>query len=778
MLACLVAAVVYTPTMPQAQAADIGYVEDFALAKDRATALKQLIPGTEDYYYYHALHALNTGKFDAAVANFKPWIERHGHTARVVEIQVRHALLTYEKNPQASLAFLKNHLGLLYNHQREVVGAIPQLPTVLDQNLISRATLKTYSQRWANLHNYEDSALDWLAADNLDWQRRRHLLQRLQRPDITNLPELIHADMNAEHPSPFGTFAVHRMLTIPQLEALKKLRPALANDHNFVMTYVSKLCPGADSDWKRDRAIARDYLGRLEKFALALPPVHNALKAHVLFHRLALDRADGIYDKERFIAYLQLPRFQPYMAREWNSRRESQQFPANLTVDFSPHTLLAAPKADEELVRSYLQHFLTAAAKTDDFEPYIDSTWLTRLHAETMVENGVGDPETWASKLPPDQFARLKDRVDIDFAYTNTTDFGTDEPVKLELFIKNAPTLLVKVFEVNTKNFYRAQLKEVDTDVNLDGLVANLEQWHHFEEPPLRRIGKTFEFPQLKKPGVYVIDFIGSGKSSRALVRKGRLKPLVATGTAGQTITVVDEANQPVADATVWMAGVEYSCDKFGKAIVPFTAQPGRRPIVISRGDFSCFDTIDHQPENYRFTAGIHVDRESLLTQRPTQLIVRPALFLNGLPVSVKVLEEVRLHIASVDQNGIASTSEVPDFKLFEDRESTYEFRTPGRLHKLGITLTAKVKSLSTGQQIDLMASERFGLNEVERTDKIEDLHLAKFGPHFAIELLGRSGEFKQDRPVQVAFKHRDFKELVHATLKTDALGRVVLGPL
>ena len=37
-------------------AAEIGYIEDFALAKDRAEALKQLIPGTEDYYYYHCLH--------------------------------------------------------------------------------------------------------------------------------------------------------------------------------------------------------------------------------------------------------------------------------------------------------------------------------------------------------------------------------------------------------------------------------------------------------------------------------------------------------------------------------------------------------------------------------------------------------------------------------------------------------------------------------------------------------------------------------------------------
>ena len=42
--------------------------------------------------------------------------------------------------------------------------------------------------------------------------------------------------------------------------------------------------------------------------------------------------------------------------------------------------------------------------------------------------------------------------------------------------------------------------------------------------------------------------------------------------------------------------------------------------------------------------------------------------------------------------------------------------------------------------------------------------------------MLGRTGEAKPDRPVQLALKHRDFKEPVHVTLKTDARGRVVLG--
>ena len=777
LVAALAAVLYLTPV--STRAADIGYVEDFALAKNRSEALKQLIPGTEDYYYYHALHALNNGNHDAALSNFKPWIERHGHTGRVTEIQVRHALLTYQKDPKKSLDFLTNHLNLNFNHQREVIGAIPQLPTVLDQNLISRERLKGSSlTRWGNLDNFEDGALDWLAAENLDWPRRRHLIQRMQRPDFPNLPKLIHDDLNSEHASPFGTFGVHMMLTQAQLDELLKLRPGLINDGNFVRAYVSKLCPGADSDWKRDRVIAKEYLEKLEKFASTLPPVHNALKAHVLFHRLSLDRAEGTYDKPRFISYLQLPRQQPYMNADWSRRRESQDFPAQLNIDFTNFTLMPAPKADEELVRSYLKHFLVEAKDFREYAEYLDNTWLTHLFAETKAENGIGDPETWASQLPPALFAQLKDRIDIDFAHTNKTDFAANEPVKLELFVKNAPTLLVKVFEVNTTNFYRAQLREVDTDINLDGLVANVEQSHKSDQPPLRRVSKTFEFPQLTKPGVYVIDFIGNGKSSRALIRKDRLKPLVATGTAGQNITVVDGANKPVPEAIVWMAGVEYKADKNGKAILPFTAQPGRRPVVLSRGEFSCFDTIEHQPENYRFQAGIHVDRESLLTQRPTQLIVRPALFLNGLPISLKILTDVKLRIVSVDHSGISSSTEVPDFKLFEDRESTHEIRTPGRLNKLGITLTAKVKSLNQGKEIDLAVAESFALNGIDHTDKIEDLHFAKFGPNFAIELLGRTGEFKPDRPVQVAFKHRDFKEIISTTLKTDPMGRVTLGAL
>src|SRR5205823_9516604 len=103
---------------------------------------------------------------------------------------------------------------------------------------------------------------------------------------------------------------------------------------------------------------------------------------------------------------------------------------------------------------SYLLHFLPTADSFKEFEPYINDAYLRLLFAEAKIVNGLGDAEQWASQLPPELFRQLKERIDIDFAPTNKTDFTADEPVRLDLNIKNVPSLLIKVFELNTLNFY------------------------------------------------------------------------------------------------------------------------------------------------------------------------------------------------------------------------------------------------------------------------------------------------------------------------------------
>ena len=155
---------------PNARGGDVGFVEDFALAKDRAAALKQLIPGTEDYYYYHCLHYLNTEQFDKIEALTRPWHERHGQTARLTEIQTRHALLDLREEPgedarlrpKPARAALRSSEG---NARRRRRTCRPRSI----RTLIARATLKASSlARWGNLDNFEDVALDWLAAEKLE----------------------------------------------------------------------------------------------------------------------------------------------------------------------------------------------------------------------------------------------------------------------------------------------------------------------------------------------------------------------------------------------------------------------------------------------------------------------------------------------------------------------------------------------------------------------------------------------------------------------------------
>ncbi len=789
-----------------AQAGEITFVEDFALATDRAVPLKSLVPGTEDFYYFHCLHAQQTEQFEKVGPLVTQWMQRIGNTARVNEILARQALLTYDKSPQQTVEFLRNKLGVHFPHQKEQLGVEPNLPTSLDPNAISRATLMARAFQHPNTDGFDDAALDWLINEKLDGDRRRHLISRLQRPDYANLTQLIVNDFGHPNSGGFGQFAIHKLLTQAQLDDMLKRKPDLIHNHHWVIASLVRLQPGPDEDWQHDVKSMAAYLDRLEAFNAKLPPVQNPLKAQTLYHRLWLDRSLGKLDKDKFLAYLKLPRPVGYLS---NAMREGDAFkhhPAHLNVELRPGTLLPPIANDEPLVRSYLQHFFVDAPNAKEFEPYIDDTYLRHLFAETKILNGLGEPEQWAAQLPAELFQQLKQRVEIDFDPVNRTTFAADEPVALDLHVKNVGTLIVKVFEINTRNYYTTQLREVDTDVNLDGLVANRETTHTYNETPFRRMRRRFEFSELTRPGVYVVDFIGNGRSSRALIRKGKLKYVARTGTAGQVFTVLDEKNQQIRDARLLFGGQEYKPGEDGTITVPFSHQPGRQPIVIvgqvsnlpeqkaikqkdaKEGkdgqvgnlphEFACLDYFNHEAENFALRAGMFVDRESLLTRRKVTVVVRPQLSLNGTPVSTKLLEDVRLQIISTDLDGVPSSTEIPNFKIFEDRESTHEFNVPARLKSLQFVLRAKVQNLSTNQKNELAVTENFTINGIEQSDKIEDLHLVRTDKGYFVELLGKTGEPKTSRPVQVLMKHRDFRDPVHVVLKSDKSGRVSLGPL
>ncbi len=761
-------------------AGDIGFIEEFALSGDRSEALKKLIPGTREYYYYTCLALQGEGRLDEVDDVLKQWIKHHKRTGRVIEIENRQALLRYTENPAESLDFIAQRLSLRFNHQRDIPGSERKLPVSLDQKLISRKTLlqRALDRYKGTVEGLTDNAFSWLTQIDLNADRRRHLLARLSRPDHPNLPKLIVDDLNYRHSRGFGSHRIHNSLLISQLDECLRLKPDLINNTNFVTTYLGKLKPNPDVDWKTDAKEREAYLNRLWSFASELAPAFNSLKAHILYHRLVHDRALGIYDKSRFMTYIALPRNVRYANPEYLKAEKNRNAHANLNADYQNVTLFHTVQNDEPLVRGFLSHFFVKENSITPYVTFIKDTYLKPCLAETKIVNGLGDMEQWYSMLSPNDYKDLKERIDIDFAHTNKTQFELNEPVVLDLYIKNVASLTVKVFEINTLNYYTAHQRQVQTDIDLDGLVANREKSHAYDEPSLRRVKRTFSFPSIRKRGVFVAEFIGNGKSSRAVIRKGALNYLVRGSIAGHVFTVFNEAGRKLSDAELFLAGHHYKAGPDGTITVPYTNKPRKQSIILLDGSFACLDSFQHHWEKYALNAGFYVDRETLLKNRKAEVLVRPSLLLNNTPVTLSMLKQVSLVIESRDREGVNSSKEVKDFKLFEDQESLYTFQVPDNLSTITFTLRGTVENISQNKKISLSSSAGFQLNELDKTDKTAGLHFVHAGGGYSLELLGKTGEPLAEKPVEIHLKHKDFKNTVITVLRSDASGRIHLGGL
>ena len=762
-----------------ALAADLSFIERFALAANREDVLKELIPGTEDYYYFHCLHYQNQKQFDRVDELLTRWIARHKETALAREILYRQAALTYDESPEKTLQFLKDRLKLRFAHQADTPDSRPDLPEQLDQALISFDRLRDRAMRQhRDLDGFSDAALRRVAAMNLDANRLRDLLQRLERPDVDGLPKLIVTDLRNQGSRGFGSHKIHGRLLLDQLAECARLMPELTNDSDFVNAWLARLRPGNDIDLRNSTTEYDAYLTRLTEFVRTLSPAYNSLKAVVLYHRLDFGRRQGRYNKELFLEYIQIPRRAIYMDRDFMRRDTSRRHQADLSADYHGATTLAIVRVDDALVREYLMEFLKDANDTLEFDAWLDDTWLKHVFAESKIVNGVGDAEQWYALLPPEQHRQLRDRIDIDFAPTNKQYFAADDAVSLDVFVKNVPSLLVKVFEVNAANYYRDFKREVNTDINLDGLVANREETFDYNEPPMRRVKRHFEFPELNKRGVYVIDFIGNGRSSRALIRKGRLATLSRATVAGTEFTVFDEQHRQVKTASIQFGARTFEPDDDGRILIPYSTHASTESIVIRDGDFVAIEHFKHSGESWNLEAGLFVDREQLLPGRTAELVIRPQVTVNGTPVSLRKLDEVTLTIQSTDLDGTNSSTTVSDLELFEDRETIHEFTVPNRLSHIEFQLTAKIRVRTTGKTETVAARRSFEINGIESSSQIDDVFLTRIEDRYYADVLGRSGEPRAQRPVSFRFRHRDFSEEFAIELRSDASGRVDLGPL
>ena len=186
---------------------EIGYVETFSLADDREAELRELVPGTDDDYYFRALHAQNTGDRPRFQATMDRWQrDRDGQLTDSARVLLnRQALLDYALEPQKSLDYLKRELGLTFAHARKTGERVSTAPSVFDNKLIgAEALLKRALEDTRSLGQLSEEGLAFVVSAKLTDEQRRSLLARLRRPDYPGLVGLIVADLKYRDSRGFG----------------------------------------------------------------------------------------------------------------------------------------------------------------------------------------------------------------------------------------------------------------------------------------------------------------------------------------------------------------------------------------------------------------------------------------------------------------------------------------------------------------------------------------------------------------------------------------------
>jgi hypothetical protein len=758
---------------------DIEQLEALALSVDRAAALASLLPGTSLHDYWRGVHLQHEGRLDEVDTILTSWRSRHRDQGELHQrLERRQLLLRAGQDLAAHADTIRFQAGLSLDDQAEAEAAAQRFPTRLDPALVDGAKLVQEALgRASDLAYVTPWALPTLAARSgeLDATRRRDLLGRLPRANAPGVVDLVVAELEDNTSRGFGALPIQRLLTLAQLVELGGRLPALREDGAWVAAVLARLRPRDGIDWETDTDARRAYLDALWQFVDTLAPSFSGLKALVLYHQLDLDRRLVVSDRGRFLRYLEVAR-QASHVQPGGQRRVSSDQAVRPGVDPAPATGLPPVHDDEPLVRDLLEHFL-ALEEVDAFAGPLRRDWLRTVLATARLLAGDPDARRWTAMLPDGELAALRDRIELSLSPRNPTRFAEGAPIVLEVLVKNVQELVVKVFRIDVLAHFVARGVEVDTSLDLDGMVAGDERTLRLAAPPIQRTRERIELPACARPGTYIVELIGNGKSSRALIHKGALRHTVRIGVAGPTVRVFDEEGRLLRDARIWMGGREHAPREDGDISIPFSTQPGPAPMLLLHGDLAQPETLHHPAETYQLTAGLHFERQTLVPGKTARALLRPMLSVAGAAAPVALLEEPRVEITVTDLAGTSSTKIEP-VVLNDAAETVVSLRVPEDTVKIAVWLRGRVRVASTQQTVDLADGGEAGHNFVHRSEHTEVLHLATTDAGHVLHLLGKTGEARPGRAIALQIKHVAVTFEVAVTLSTDERGRVELGHL
>jgi hypothetical protein len=798
---------------------EVDFLEDYILSQDRSKVVGEVYDDdTLDYWYWNLLNAQN--KFEKAKdkaekkkakANLDEWVSKAKNTVyydseRLDYLDLRNQIMTYSKKNWEEvcerLEEICESVNLAHEQDKAVVDVKgPDYPSTLQLStakLLKQAFKKIDSGEAGIADIFTARACPFLAQQGLGNSDREAFLNLVESewPDLDGLID--HVVQDLENGIIFGERAIHKKLTRKHLMRLAekmpgtKKNPGILGDEQFLLAFCQKLRPITDTNLRENRVLLGEYLDELKKFALGqIKDNHASLKALILFNHMKFQESSGEgYSKKVIQEYMKIPKYENVYKPELSLRSNDPQVAADAMWECELLPELDPVMNDEPLIRRAISQFFLDGEKTEPWSPFADRwNYSLPLFAESMLVYGRGNNKFQDAQIhqyeksysPPGAYKRLINRVDLEFCPTNKTMFGIDEPVTLEFFCKNNPKVEVYVYDVNAKNYYKEKLNEIPVSLSLSGSASIKEFTLSIEQPPIRRTTESLNLTVLEgRRGVFLVDLIGNGVTTRALIRKGELRFISdqeRENSDGYVFKVFNESNEMVKNARIWMDGKDYDSDADGNVSIPFAEDATKEELIIledldSKGS-STLQRFRREKPEYTLECGMYIDREQLLKKKAARVIVRTTLFMNNEIVSISNLKNTQFNLTLTDNIGNKKTR-IEEFSLYDDKESMFIFTVPTELRQVECVLTAESP---TGKP--MIAKQVVSVNSSEDTMVHANMYMYRSGAAgYVVAVRGKNGEGYANVPVKLSFKHRHFCQPITEMVQTDANGHIYLGRL
>ena len=303
-----------------------------------------------------------------------------------------------------------------------------------------------------------------------------------------------------------------------------------------------------------------------------------------------------------------------------------------------------------------------------------------------------------------------------------------------------------------------------------------------FKEPPAIRFSKEIVFDSItkKKQGTFIVDFIGNGLSSRALIRKGKLSYLESQTISGQVFTLVDEEGNICKHDRVgiWIKGTFYRADEQGKVLIPFVVSSTTEKAILVNNDYAELVSIQLKPQTFKFQCSYIYNYESFLMGNKAKVLLQPKLFLNQEPIGLDVIQECNATVTTVNNDNIPSQIDFKKLKLVSAEELELEFPVPAKLTKINIEIKVQLMLANKRELTEHSSSHQITVDLTVNTQTFCNLYLRYSQTGYELNVLGRNGEPKQGIVVSLSLQNRYLTQQISKSLQTDVRGVIYLGYL